>query len=242
MVTVRDMSEHKRIEKLKDEFVSSVSHELRTPLTSIHGAIGIIKGMYQDSLNDKVKKLVDIAYENSNSLSSLVQDILDISKLESANIQISYESVNIAELMTELLRNCTPLAEKFSVRFALADGLADANIDTDKKRFTQVMYNLLSNAAKFSPQGEMVEIGYRVDGQQLRVSVTDHGRGIPLEYQDKIFDKFFQVEATSKQARTGTGLGLSISQRIIQQMGGRIWVDSVPGRTTFWIEIPMTQP
>ena len=104
------------------------------------------------------------------------------------------------------------------------------------------MYNLLSNAAKFSPQGEMVEIGYRVDGQQLRVSVTDHGRGIPLEYQDKIFDKFFQVEATSKQARTGTGLGLSISQRIIQQMGGRIWVDSVPGRTTFWIEIPMTQP
>ena len=238
VVTIRDMTEHKRIESLKDEFVSSVSHELRTPLTSIYGAIGIIKGRYSDGLDDKVRQLINIAYDNSTSLSNLVEDILNISKLESGTLRIEYEEVAMENVMQELLKNCQPLADKYSVRFALSDGLEDIRFETDRKRLVQVMNNLLSNAAKHSHPGEAVEIGYRLDGESVTIAVTDHGNGIPPEYQDKIFDKFFQLEGNSKQSRSGTGLGLSISRQIVEQMGGRIRVDSVPGQTRFYIELP----
>jgi PAS domain S-box-containing protein len=242
VVTIRDMTEHRRIETMKDEFISSVSHELRTPLTSIHGAIGIIKGRFSEGLDDKVSQLIDIAEDNSAALANLVEDILDISKLESGVVRIHYERCSMATLLTEAVRNNGPLAEKFHVRFQLADDLGDIDFDTDRIRFTQVVNNLLSNAAKYSPAGGTVEIAYRLVGEQVDVSVTDHGNGIPLEYRDRIFDKFFQVEGNAKQSRSGTGLGLSISRHLVEQMGGEIRVDSVPGQTSFHISLPRFQP
>lgn len=239
VLTVRDVSEHKRIEALKDEFVSSVSHELRTPLTSIQGAIALVNGIYASELSDKVRRLVSIAYENSTTLCSLVDDILNISKLESEQMQVEYEQLNITDLIKELLQNSSPLATKHSIEFQLVTRLADIYVDTDKKRFTQVMRNLLSNAAKHSPVGDVVEVDYEVENGQLRISVTDHGEGIPQELQSRIFEKFFQVEATSKQARSGTGLGLSISKSIVEQMHGKIWLESQPGDTRFYVELPI---
>jgi signal transduction histidine kinase len=141
----------------------------------------------------------------------------------------------------EVLHNCGPLGEKFQVRFELAEDRGDIDFDTDRIRFTQVMNNLLSNAAKYSPAGGVVEIAYGLKDDRVEVTVTDRGSGIPSEYQDRIFDKFFQMEGTAKQSRSGTGLGLSISRHLIQQMDGSITVDSVPGRTVFSVLLPRWQ-
>lgn len=238
VVTIRDVTEHKLAEMVKDEFVSSVSHELRTPLTSIYGAISIIKGRYQNALDEKLQNLIDIAYENSTALTRLVEDILDISRLEAGRLQIEYDKYTLDGLLREVLKNYRPVEDKYSVHFRLVEGSTDIHFETDKKYFTQVMNNLLSNAAKFSPRDSEVDISYGLEGDTVQVLVTDYGSGIPKEYQCKIFDKFYQIESTNKQSRSGTGLGLSICRKILEQMGGRIGVESEPGRTQFKIEIP----
>ncbi|MBD3669781.1 MAG: PAS domain-containing sensor histidine kinase [Gammaproteobacteria bacterium] len=238
VVTVRDMTEHKRIERLKDEFISSVSHELRTPLTSIHGAIGIVKGVCREELSEKVKGLIDIAHQNSSALSALVDDILDLSSLEAGKVHMQYENVDIHSLLMDIIRINSPMADKYGVSFELINENR-IMIQTDVKRLTQVINNLLSNAVKHSPRGESVTIDYESESDGgLHIRVADLGAGIPEEFQSRIFDKFFQVHETSKQARSGTGLGLSISKHIVEQMGGKIWLQSDPRNTCFHIELP----
>lgn len=241
----RDISERKRIERLKDEFVSTVSHELRTPLTSIRGALGLINGGAVGEIPPKAKNLVGIAYSNSERLINLVNDILDMQKIESGRMVYDMGPVDVSELLDRAMAEIASFAGQYGVRVergAPADG-SPVLIHGDDDRLLQVVINLLSNAIKFSPVDEVVEVSLRLNRRWVEVLVHDNGPGIPEEFRPHIFQKFSQADATDTRAKGGTGLGLSIAKAIVDHHGGSITFDSVTGHgTTFVLSLPLTTP
>jgi PAS domain S-box-containing protein len=234
-----DISELKKLNAMKEEFISTVSHELRTPLTSIYGSLNLInKGMAGD-MPDQVKHLVDIAGRNTVRLKCLVDDILDIEKLESGKMEFIMAPLRLAPLVKESIEENESFGKEFSVDFVMDDVLPDIEVNVDSNRLAQVMNNLLSNAAKFSPPGSQVEVSVvRHDGI-ARVSVKDHGKGIPEEFQGRIFQKFSQAESILDRETKGSGLGLNISKAIIERLGGTIEFETEIGiGTTFYFELP----
>ena len=238
-----DVTELKRIDRMKSEFVSTVSHELRTPLTSIRGSLGLISGGVAGQLPDAVKTLVEIAKTNCERLIRLINDILDIEKIESGKMRLDLQVVQLKPLLLQALAANEGFGAAQQVGLSLVfpeDG--DLRINADSDRLTQVVTNLLSNAMKFSPPGVPVEVRVLRASGRVRAEVHDRGPGIPEEFRKRIFQKFSQADSSDTRQKGGTGLGLNISRAIIERLGGTIGFETEAGKgTTFFFELPEWQ-
>jgi PAS domain S-box-containing protein len=231
----RDVTERKKVERLKNEFVSTVSHELRTPLTSIRGSLGLIAGGVAGELPAQAKSLVDIAYKNSERLISLINDILDVEKIESGKLAFDLRPQPLMPIIEQALEGNRAFGEQFGVTFQLAAVLPDVQVSVDHDRLLQVMSNLLSNAAKFSPHGGHVDVSVTQEDAGVRVAVSDHGPGIPEEFYARIFQKFSQADASDTRQKGGTGLGLSITKALVEKMDGHIgFASEIGAGATFY--------
>jgi signal transduction histidine kinase/DNA-binding response OmpR family regulator len=236
---VRDITERKAADRLKDEFISTVSHELRTPLTAIQGALGLVVEGSAGELPTDAQKLLGIAYNNGDRLVRLINDILDIQKIESGKMALADERLRVRHVLRQAIEANQAYADQYDVSIRMDDPADDPWICADTDRIMQVMANLLSNAAKFSPKGGRVVIGAMRRNGMARISVTDQGMGIPTDARETLFDKFTQVDARLTRDRGGTGLGLSICKAIVERMGGAIDYESEVGEgTTFYVDLP----
>jgi signal transduction histidine kinase len=239
LVTAEDISERKRVEEMKNEFVSVVSHELRTPLTSITGSLGLLRGGAFGEMPEGVVGLLDIAQRNSERLVRLINDILDIDKIESGNATLKSEPLELMSLVAQAVEANHGFGHKYGVRFEITEVLPSALVMGDHDRLTQVITNLLSNAAKFSPPNQTVKISIAKKQGLIRVSVTNRGKGIPKNFRDRIFEKFAQADYSDSREKGGSGLGLNISRAIIEKHGGSIGFESDSGEdTTFYFDLP----
>ena len=239
IAVLRDVTERKRIEKLKSEFIATVSHELRTPLTSIRGSLGLLQGGMSGELPEQAAHLLDIALNNSERLGVLIDDLLDMEKIESGGMSFKIGRINVRELLEDVMKANTGYAARLHVKLRSDEIAADLSLLGDYDRLVQVLNNLISNAVKFSPPQAEVVLAARAMSTDVRIEVRDAGCGIPEEFQEKVFDKFTQADASDSRAVGGTGLGLSISKAILERMQGRIGFDSVPGQgTTFYFDLP----
>ncbi len=235
--TNADISARKEIERMKNEFIAVVSHELRTPLSSIVGSLGLLVGM--KDLGQESQALIRVARDNSQRLVRLINDILDVEKLESPSMQIQLEPVELRTLLDTAIQANQGYADQYGVRLALAAGAEPAWVDANFDQLMQVMANLLSNAAKFSPRGARVEVRLERLHDAFRVSVSDPGPGIPEEFKPRVFDRFAQADSSTSRQRGGTGLGLAICKMIIDKLGGKIDFASTPGQgSTFYFDLP----
>ncbi|MFZ6673464.1 CHASE domain-containing protein [Undibacterium sp. Xuan67W] len=241
VLILHDLSEQKRIEKLKSEFVSAVSHELRTPLTSIRGALGLLMGGVSGTLPEPIKKLIQMANDNASRLTLLINDLLDFEKLEYGGMQFQMESIQLRDLVKSTVDANIGYAQNFSIKLLFdAEQIADMLVTVDTQRFTQVLSNLLSNAIKFSPKNGQVAVEINRLDDWVRVEVIDHGIGISAEFQKNIFQKFSQEDAKAARKYAGTGLGLSLSKSMIEKMGGKIGFTSIEGRgSRFYLDLPI---
>jgi PAS domain S-box-containing protein len=236
---VVDISERKRMDRLKDEFVSTVSHELRTPLTSISGSLGLLLGGAAGNLPDAAVRLLSIAHGNSKRLVRLINDILDIEKIESGQVVFNFKRVDARALAEQVIEANRAYADGFGVQIRLDAASQVGDVPADPDRLAQVVTNLLSNAIKFSPQGGEVVVATEQRGDLTRISVRDHGTGIPAEFKPRVFEKFAQADATDARQKGGTGLGLSIVQEIVVRLGGRVtFEDARDGGTVFHVDLP----
>lgn len=236
----QDITERKQHERMKSEFVSTVSHELRTPLTSIRGALGLVLGKFSSALPDKARQLLETANRNSNRLTLLINDILDLEKFESGQMELDMAPSDLAELVSQAITANEGYAHEHGVQLRLLEVPAGASVRADGHRMSQVFANLLSNAIKYSPKGGQVDISVRLQGHNFRVSVRDHGRGIPDEFRSRMFQRFSQADSSDTRERGGTGLGLSITKAIVEQHGGHIDYASVEGEgSEFFFDLPV---
>lgn len=235
----RQLEEQHRLERLKDEFISIVSHELRTPLTSIHGSLGLVRDGRAGELPEKARQLVDIAYRNSQRLVRLASDILDLQKIESGSLAFDVRPHELCSLLEAALEANQAYGSRFEVALVLGEVPRDAYVLADADRVMQVLTNLLSNAAKFSPAQAEVTLSAERCGTEVRVRVSDRGPGIPREFRERIFQRFAQADSSTTRRQEGTGLGLSISKAIVERLGGRIGFETQEGvGTTFIVDLP----
>jgi DNA-binding response OmpR family regulator len=222
---------------MKDEFVSTVSHELRTPLTSIRGSLGLLSTGLLGELNEKAANLLRIAVNNSDRLVRLINDILDLERMESGRAPLSFRPCSISELAQQAIEAVTPVADNASVKLILRTEAVEFVADPD--RLQQVITNLLSNAIKFSPPDSIVTVTIEKSDEGVSLCVADEGRGIPEDKLETIFDRFQQVDASDSRQKGGTGLGLAICRTIVDQHGGRIWAEQKPtGGAIFRMFLP----
>lgn len=234
-----DITELKKAERMKSEFVSTVSHELRTPLTSIQGSLGLLCSPAAGALPASARKLLDVARRNSDRLSLLINDLLDMEKIEAGKLHFNLTRQPIMPLVEQSLEANAGYAIACHVQFKLTRTAPDTQARVDANRFLQVMANLLSNAAKFSPAGADVEVSVTVAHDRLRVAVRDHGPGVTEEFRASIFQKFRQADATDTRAKSGTGLGLAITKAIVEGMEGEIGFETEMGTgSVFYFELP----
>ena len=239
VVIFNDITERKRVDQIKNEFISTVSHELRTPLTSIRGSLGLLVGGAGGLLPTQAKTLVNIANKNTERLLLLINDILDIEKIESGKMVFHYKVLDLQQFLEMAVQANQAYGEQFAVEFKIAHCPDKVAIYADEDRLLQVMNNLLSNAAKFSPTASVVEISAAKRANKVRIAVTDNGKGIPQTFQKNMFQKFAQADASDTRSLGGTGLGLSISKAIIDQHGGRIdFISREQVGTTFFFDLP----
>ena len=241
------LEELKQREGLKDEFISTVSHELRTPLTSIRGALGLLSSGVLGKLEDRPANLLRIASSNTDRLVRLVNDILDLQRMESREAPLVLRPCNACELLRQAVETMDPMAALSGVALVLQPGPHTEELDIliNPDRMLQVLCNLLSNAVKFSPRHTPVYLRTGLENETVVICVEDSGRGVPAEKLESIFDRFGQVEASDSRQHAGTGLGLAICRSIMTQHGGTIHAqrnDAVaPGRpgTTLVIRLPL---
>lgn len=238
--TVRDVSERIRMEQMKSEFVSTVSHELRTPLTSIRGSLGLVMGRFGEQLPAKARRLLEMAERNSVRLTVLINDLLDLEKIESGRLAFTFEEVDLRQIVERAVEANEGFAGKHGVSLAFSTTLTEAPVMADPSRLAQVMANLLSNAAKFSPAGAEVSVRLACQRGELCVTVIDRGSGIPAAFQDRIFQRFAQADSSDTRSAGGTGLGLSISKAIVERHEGAIGYDTTEGvGTAFHFTLPV---
>ncbi|KAF3889946.1 MULTISPECIES: response regulator [Nostocales] len=252
-VYLQDVSDRKQVEKMKNEFVSVVSHELRTPLTSIHGSLGMLASNLIKPDSEQGKRLLQIAVDSTERLVRLINDVLDIERIESGKVKMEKQTCNVSELIKEAVNIIQPLADKAGVTLSISS--INQNVWADLDRIVQTLTNLLSNAIKFSTPGSTVWLSAEItDGgilspsslaspssPQILFTVRDTGRGIPSDKLDSIFERFQQVDSSDSRNHEGTGLGLAICRSIVQQHSGRIWVESTLGKgSSFYFTLPVS--
>jgi signal transduction histidine kinase len=237
---LRYATERKRLERLKDEFVSTVSHELRTPLTSISGSLGLLMGKAAGILPEPARRLLEIAHTNSQRLVRLINDILDIEKLESGRVVFDFRRIEVRSLVEKTVDSVRGFAESHNVRVRIGNTGAAVETRADADRLAQVVTNLLSNAIKFSPADSEVVVTIEKGNDLVRISVRDHGPGIPADFKSRIFERFAQAEATNARQKGGTGLGLNIVKQIVERLGGEVcFADAPGGGTIFHVDLPI---
>lgn len=241
-VFLHDISERRKVDRLKSEFVATVSHELRTPLTSIRASLSMLADGYAGELPPDVAGLIGIAHQSAERLVRLVNDVLDIQKIEAGGMQVERRPQPLLPVAQHALDGMQAYAEENGVTLRLACAeparLLAAAIDHD--RLVQVLTNLLSNAVKFSPRGAGVTLTLEVAGKCARLSVKDEGGGIPEAFQARVFQRFAQADGADNRQKGGTGLGLSISKSLVEEHGGRISFETTPGQgTTFRVDLPL---
>ncbi|HJV87657.1 MAG TPA: PAS domain S-box protein [Noviherbaspirillum sp.] len=235
-----DLTERKRAEQIKDEFISTVSHELRTPLTSIRGSLGLLTGGMAGEIPERAKSLLQIANNNCERLVRLINDILDVEKIESGNMRFEIVQQPVLPLVKQALDAMQDYAAQYRVSFRLHNDAHDLHVAMDADRMAQVVINLLSNAVKFSPPGGCVQVRLARLPSCMRLSVIDQGPGIAPDFHERIFQKFAQADSSDSRQKGGTGLGLSISRAIVERHHGRIDFNSAPGGgTEFHVELPL---
>lgn len=238
--THTNITQRKQMDRIKTEFISTVSHELRTPLTSIRGSLGLLEAGVLGALPDKALEMIKVAHKNSQRLAILVNDILDMDKLLSGKMTMQSEQVHLCEVIAQAVEANTAYAANYHVRFFIDQAPDDSIVMGDANRLMQVMANLLSNAAKFSHAGDVVDIRqFKVGGFQ-RVEVEDRGVGIPAAFQPRLFEAFSQADSADTRRQGSTGLGLNISKKLIEQMGGEVgYSTAINCGTTFWFTVPL---
>ena len=241
LASIVDISKRREIDRLKNEFIANVSHELRTPLTSIRGSLGLITSGACGALPEHVASMTSIAARNADRLIRLINDILEIERIESGKMHYDMAAQDIVQLTYRAVEEAAGYAQQFDVTIHVenrADTAKIARIDADG--FMQVLANLLSNAIKFSPKHERISVIIEEIEGKARLSITDRGKGIPDAFRDRIFQKFAQADGSSSRIHPGTGLGLSISHAIVTHFDGRLWFESEPGTgTTFYVDLPL---
>jgi hypothetical protein len=236
----RDVTARLEIERLKNEFVSTVSHELRTPLTSIRGALGLLTSGMLNADPAKARRMLDIALGNTDRLIRLINDILDIERIESGRVKLEMRSCSAASLMAQAEDSVREVANKAGVKLELFP--TSGNVLADSDRIVQTLTNLLGNAIKFSLPGMAVTLSAKRSDDEMLFEVRDQGRGIPADKLGVIFERFQQVDASDEREKGGTGLGLAICRSIVDQHGGRIWVESQLGRgSSFYFTLPLVK-
>ena len=238
VLVFRDLTRRREIERMKSEFVSVVSHELRTPLTSIHGSLGLLASGLLGKVNSRGERMLEIAVSNTDRLIRLLNDILDMETLDSGKVEMRRIVCSAGELIDHAIELMRPMAQ--NQRVSLAATRSELLIYADRDRIIQCLTNLLSNAIKFSEPGKAVRVTANRIGQDARFEVVDQGKGIPEGKRTSIFERFQQVDTSDSRKRGGTGLGLAISRNIVEQHGGKIWVESQLGHgSTFFFTIPL---
>jgi two-component system, OmpR family, sensor histidine kinase VicK len=262
---INDISDRKATERLKDEFVSVVSHELRTPLTSVHGSLKLLATGQLGSIDSQGKELIDIALNNTERLTRLINDMLDLEKIGSGKVSMSPQISLARDLVQNAVKAMQSMADKYSITLVAEAEPAEEPIEepievwADTDHIMQALTNLISNAIKFSPTGARVLVKARASAtlakgsrlaaepldqnllpkKSVEFSVKDAGRGIPSDKLEAIFERFQQVDSSDARERGGTGLGLAICREIVQQHQGRIWVKSIHGQgSTFYFTLP----
>jgi PAS domain S-box-containing protein len=237
---VEDISERKKVELMKTEFISTVSHELRTPLTSISGSLGLIEGGSLGDLPENISRMVSIAYRNSKHLKYLVDDLLDMEKLVSGKMMMEFATIAALGVIEESIERLTPYALDRDVSIAINSTAENPLIRADQARLEQAFANLLSNAIKFSPDSSRVDVQLVTNENHLQIRVEDSGPGIPESFRSQIFQKFAQADSSDTRSKGGTGLGLAITKEIMEQMGGSVGFESSEGcGATFWLQLPV---
>ena len=239
----RDLSSQLEADRLKKEFTSTLSHELRTPLTSIIGSLQLINSGVIRHGEGEALELTTIAERNGQRLLDLINDLLDMEKIRSGSFDITPETIGVDDLVQEALVLNRAFAERYKVRLMTRSTLPEAQVQADRKRILQVLTNLISNAAKFAPDGSAVELDVNDVGNGIRISVQDRGPGIPEDFRARMFTRFSQADTAAARQKGGTGLGLAISKHLMELMNGHIDYEDRPGGgSTFWVELPKHPP
>lgn len=235
---VEDISERKKVERMKNEFISTVSHELRTPLTSIAGSLGLVVSGSLGDLPDHIHRMISIALRNSHQLKHLIDDLLDMEKLTSGQMVMRMEQQPIAPVIEESIDSLETYAVDRAVAVTFENNHPYLAVSFDRHRLGQALSNLLSNAIKFSPENAQVRVVTVVTNGRLRIEVIDNGPGVPASFRARIFQKFAQADSSNTRGKGGTGLGLAITKEIMAQMGGHLGFESTEGcGATFWLEL-----
>jgi signal transduction histidine kinase len=239
VIILRDLSEQKRMERMKDDFVSTVSHELRTPLTAISGALSLIQGGVLGEVPEPMRELLAVAGRNSSHLSAIINDLLDMDKLLAGKMTFRFETIALTPLLDEALATMRSYGELYGVTL-VRKGDAAVTVSVDTMRLTQVLTNLMSNACKFAPRDSSVVLEHCVERDTVLINVVDTGPGIPEAFRSRIFQKFSQADTSDTNRKGGTGLGLVICKELIERMHGAIGFESIPGKgTRFWVRLPV---
>lgn len=241
---VQDVTERRKVERMKNEFVSVVNHELRTPLTSVHGAVKLLAQGAAGELPPAAARLVQLAADNTQRLRAIVDDILDLEKIAAGNMQFDIVVIDAAEALQRVASAHEVPAREAGVALQV-DAAPGLLLRADAQRLHQVLANLVSNALKYAPAGSAVTLSAETEQAgagavvgEVRLSVLDTGSGIPEHFHGRIFERFAQADMANSRSKGGSGLGLSIAKQMVEQMGGRIGFDSRPGRTLFWVTLP----
>lgn len=234
----RDITERKAIERLKSEFVSTVSHELRTPLTSIRGALGLLSSGLLGPIAEKGQRMLEIAVTNTDRLVRLINDILDLERIESGTVELSHGPVDVETILRQAREGLQSIADQTGIR--LVGEPVAGSLWGDSDRIIQTLTNLIGNAIKFSPANTTVTLSGVAGASDFTFCVSDQGRGIPNDKLDSIFQRFSQVDASDSRDKGGSGLGLAICQSIVDAHGGRIWAEkNDPAGTRVQFTIPL---
>jgi signal transduction histidine kinase len=235
-----------RLDEMKSEFLSIVSHELRTPLTAITGYLKLLNGGSAGPLNETQKDFLQTVLRNSDRLFNLVNDLLDLSRLESGNVKLNLTTFDLGMILDQSVKGLRSLADQKKITLQVKRPDTPVSFEVDVQRLEQILVNLVGNSLKFTPNNGTIELGGRKETRAgtegVLMWVKDTGVGIPLDALTKIFDKFYQVENSSTRKTGGTGLGLAITSKLVAAHNGAIWVESEQGKgSTFWIFLPLQQ-
>jgi len=238
----REEERRRAAERTKDQFLSVVSHELRTPITAIRGSLGLVAAEVTGALTAKSKELVSLALGNCERLLLLVNDILDMQKLEAGKMDFHFSPQPLGPLVAQSLDNNRGYADQLGASYTLRDSSSGALVNVDAHRFEQLLANLLSNAVKYGAEHDTVEITIEDRNEQVRVSVTDHGEGIPDAFRDSVFERFSQADVSSSRKVSGTGLGTNIVKLIAEAHGGTVGFTTEAGKgSTFYVDLPVCE-